>query len=61
MTKTDADYAAWELKVDSIIQKDTGGRASASTIDTNYRESYRAGQSPAQAAREVLIESGLDF
>ncbi len=60
MTKEDQEFADYMTKVDSIIQKTTGGLTHEDLIDANYREYHESGMSPEETAQEVLSENGFD-
>lgn len=60
MTKEDKEFADYMIKVDSIIQKETGGLTSEELRDANYREYHESGMTPEEAAQDVLSENGFD-
>ena len=62
MTKQDAEFAAWMVKVDSVIQKNTEGTLTTDDLsDHNFWEDFKNELDADEVAHQLLIEEGFVF
>ena len=62
MTKQDAEFAAWMVKVDSVIQKNTEGTLKTDDLtDHNFWEDFKNELEADDVAYQLLVFEGFIF
>lgn len=57
----DAAFAAWMARVDALVSREVCGLTTADLPDWTWRDSFDAGEAPADAASEFMADVLPEF